>query len=109
MKPVKVIVWIAAILAVAAAAGYWVFVRPMLQFAPLATAYGAKKVCSCVFVAGRDLEACKTDFTEDVSVARFIQESDAIRVEVDVPGQTHVERAAFTPGLGCALVPMDGG
>ena len=108
MKPVKVILWVLAALALAGLVAFWVFVRPLLQFAPLATAYGAKKACSCVFVAERSLEACKSDFTEDVSVARFIQEESAVRVEVDTPGRTHVERAEFTEGLGCALVPMDG-
>lgn len=103
MNTVKVIKWIALLLGLALLAGYILVARPLLQFAPLASAYGAKKVCSCVFVAERDLEACKADFTEDVSAATFIREPSAIRVEV--LGGRFAERAVFTEGLGCALVP----
>ena len=103
MKPVKVFSWIAAILALALFAGFWLFVRPMLAFAPIASAYGAKKVCSCVFVAERSLEQCKVDFTEDVSAATFIQEDSAVRVEI--LGGRYTERAEFTEGQGCRLVP----
>ena len=103
MKPVKVISWLAAIFALAVVAGYILFARPLLQFAPLASAYGAKKVCSCVFVAERDLEACKADFTEDVSAATFVLEESAVRVEI--LGGRYVERAEYRGGLGCTLVP----
>ena len=103
MNTVKVIKWLAAILLLALVAGFFLVARPLLQFAPLASAYGAKKVCSCVFVAGRDLDACKADFTEDVSAATFILEERAVRVEV--LGGRFSERAAYREGLGCALVP----
>ena len=104
MRGVKVIFWIAAVLVLAMIAAYAVFARPLLQFAPIASAYGAKKVCSCVFVAERPLDECRTDFTEDVSQVNFTQERDAVRA--DLLDGRFAERAVYTPGQGCRLVPI---
>lgn len=106
MKRVKVISWIGGLLGLALVAGFFLYVRPLLQFAPIASAYGAKKVCSCVFVAGRSLEACRSDFTEDVSAVEFVRDGNTIRAKI-LDGR-YDERAVFTPGLGCALVPEGG-
>ncbi len=104
MRGVKVILWIAAILVIAATAAFVLFARPLLQFAPIASAYGAKKVCSCVFVAERPLDECRLDFTEDVSQVTFTQERDAVRA--DLMSGRFAERAVYTPGQGCRLVPI---
>lgn len=96
--------WIVGLGVLGLIGAYAVLARPVLQFAPIASAYGAKKVCSCVFVAERDLDSCRVDFTEDVSAVTFTRERDAIRA--DLLNGRFAERAVFTPGQGCRLVPI---
>ena len=104
MKRGMMLGWIVGLGVLAAVGAYAVFLRPLLQFAPIASAYGAKKVCSCVFVAERSLDACRTDFTEDVSAVTFTQGRDAIEASL-LDGRI-TERAVFTAGQGCRLVPI---
>ncbi|NBC21286.1 MAG: hypothetical protein GVY06_09650 [Alphaproteobacteria bacterium] len=82
----------------------WQFwLKDQLAFARLGTAYGAKMVCSCRFVAGRDMASCEGDFTVDTS--RFVFEEGEDRIEVSVLGGLVSSRAVHEPGLGCAVVP----
>ena len=62
--------------------------------------YVAKEVCSCVFVAGRELEACRADIPP--SMDRIQVELDKDRVRAFLPGLT--ERIARSePPFGCVL------
>lgn len=103
MKSVKIILVIVAALALLGAVLWRTVVAPQLAFADVATAYGAKKVCSCLHVAGRSLESCSTDFTEDVAQVVFTDTGDGARAEV--LGGRIGAYARHRPGLGCALVP----
>jgi len=106
MSVVKVILAITALLIAAIGAAYLFWLRPQLEFAQIGTAYGAKKMCSCLHVAELTLDQCKADFTEDISMVTFIPEEAAVTVEV--LGGRVSNRAIYRPGLGCALVPDTG-
>lgn len=84
--------------------------------------YAAKGACSCIFVSGRDLKSCQTDYpqdmvdlfqfdvinwrtTKDVTIGgehRTINASEQA-VEVSVLNGLFKARAVHTPGRGCAL------
>ena len=115
MKFVKVILIILAVLAVAFGAFWQFYLKEQVAFAKVATAYGAKMVCSCRFVAERDMESCMGDFTEDVSQIDF----EVVTRSAEVDGHTAKSKqsvtasapfglskdtAVFEPGLGCTLV-----
>jgi len=109
MKYVKGLAALIILLGVGAALVWQFYLKDQAAFAKVATAYTAKMVCSCIFVAERELESCMTDFTEDIT---------ALDIEVKdhsgPSGQTRTviarapfglsrDTASFEPGLGCAL------
>lgn len=99
---VKVILGSVIVLALALGAGWWFVIKPQAAFAKLATAYSAKQVCSCRFVAERPMDSCLGDFTEDIS-ALTITETDQM-ITSKAPLGLSSDRAQFEPGLGCTLV-----
>ncbi|MGB6317090.1 MAG: hypothetical protein WBG08_00520 [Litorimonas sp.] len=103
MKVVKVIVAVTALIGAALWAGYAVWLKPQLEFAEIATAFAAKKVCSCLHVAELPMERCEVDFTDDVSMVEFVSDGDEVRAEV--LGGRIAGRAVHRPGIGCTVVP----
>lgn len=109
MKFLKATLIILAVLALIGAALWQVYLKEQVAFGKVASAYAAKQICSCRFVSERELESCKTDFTQDIS-ALTITES-----YIDTTGRTDQsitasvlgglisEKATFEPGLGCTL------
>ena len=91
------------LLAGAAGLTYSVWLKPQLEFAAVATAFAAKKACSCVHVAKLSFEQCRADFTDDVSMATFTPGEN--RMTVSVLGGRVSSEAVYTPGLGCRLLP----
>lgn len=79
---------------------FWL--RDQVAYAQTATAYGAKMVCSCRFVAEREMDSCLKDFTVDISMVHF-NESDG-EVKASVLGGLASSTAQFENGLGCTLV-----
>ncbi|MEM9600864.1 MAG: hypothetical protein AAF926_07570 [Pseudomonadota bacterium] len=106
MKAVKVILVIIAVLFGTGLLAYQIWLKPQLDYASIAANYGAKKFCSCIFVADLTAEQCEADFSEDVSMATFIVEDNAARVEF--LGGRISARAVHREDLGCTLQP-DGG
>ncbi|MEM9055168.1 MAG: hypothetical protein AAGB16_07575 [Pseudomonadota bacterium] len=114
MNLVKTILIIVAILFVIGIALWHFFLREQVAFAQVATAYGAKQVCSCRFLAEREFESCLGDFTEDVSQIRFKVSSSRVAadgetetedtVTASVLGGLIKNQARYEPGLGCTLV-----
>ncbi|GLQ22641.1 hypothetical protein GCM10007853_05150 [Algimonas ampicilliniresistens] len=102
MSAVKVIITILALLFAAVGAAYQFWLKPQIEFAQIGTAYGAKKMCSCLNVSELSLDQCKADFTEDISMVTFIPDKNAVTVEV--LGGRISNRAIYRPGLGCTLV-----
>ncbi|WP_084396242.1 hypothetical protein [Henriciella aquimarina] len=102
MKLVKIFAVGLAIIGLAGALVWQVWLKDQVAYAKVATAYGAKMVCSCRFVAGREMESCKGDFTADVSAVTFSEDGETIRASV-LGGVISAE-ADHEEGLGCVLV-----
>ena len=102
MKLVKAFAVGAVALGVIALLVWQVWLKDEVAYAKIAAAYGAKMVCSCRFVAGRDMASCKGDFTDDVSAVSFSEDGQTIRASV-LGGAVKAD-ARYEPGLGCTLV-----
>ncbi len=103
MNFVKVIIAVLMVLGLIAGLAWQFWLKDQLEFAKIASAYGAKMVCSCRFVAGRDLASCQDDFTVDTSQFSFEEAED--RIKVSLLGGIVSSQAVHEPGLGCAVVP----
>ena len=114
MNFVKIILGLVLGLLLIGGAVWQFWLKDQVAFAKVATAYGAKQVCSCLFVGERELDSCLGDFTADVSAVSF----DVSSSRTVVDGQTRTndtvtasvlggliqDTARFHPNLGCALV-----
>lgn len=102
MKVVKAIFIVFIGLALIAGAVWQFYLKEQREFALVATAYSAKMVCSCRFVAERSMDSCLTDFTEDISALTITENGNTITSIA--PLGLSSDTAAFESGLGCTLV-----
>lgn len=103
MNFVKVILAVVVVFGLAGALAWQFWLKDQMAFAKIASAYGAKMVCSCRFVAGRDMDSCQGDFTVDTSQFTFEEAENMVRVSL--VGGLVSSQAVHEPGLGCAVVP----
>lgn len=74
--------------------------RDTFATARIGTTYLAKQTCSCLFVAERPLESCRTDFdAEAVRALDVVTAKDS--VTVSALGGLISARAKFEQGYGC--------
>ncbi|KCZ55704.1 hypothetical protein HY29_11300 [Hyphomonas beringensis] len=102
MKLVKALLIVAVTLAIIGGAVWQFWLKDQVAFARVATAYGAKTVCSCLHIGERNIESCRNDFTVDVSAITFSDEDNVTRASV-LGGLVKAE-ARYEPGMGCTLV-----
>ncbi len=106
MKTIKVFLIVIGVLVAGGGLLWQFFLRGQVDYAQLATAYSAKQVCSCRFVAGRDMASCQTDFTENVSAVTLTEgrdeEGNFVRASV-LWGAVSAE-ARHIDGMGCRVV-----
>jgi predicted negative regulator of RcsB-dependent stress response len=102
VKLVKALLVAVLVLGVAGGLVWQFWLKGQVAYAEVATAYGAKMVCSCLHVAERPMESCRQDFTADMSAVSFSDADGTTRAEV-LGGLVRAE-AKFEPGLGCTLV-----
>ncbi|PHS26313.1 MAG: hypothetical protein COA85_06150 [Robiginitomaculum sp.] len=76
--------------------------KGQLAYIEVATAYTAKQVCSCRFIAERELNTCLQDFTIDISRLDVVQVGNKIRSTG--PMGISSSMAQYRPGLGCSLL-----
>lgn len=86
---------IVAIVGIAVWAG-----RDTYQFARIGGVYAAKQTCSCLFIAHRPMESCKTDFdAEAVKPFTWIVTDNS--VSIAAIGGLVSAKAVFEAGYGC--------
>ncbi|HAE29341.1 MULTISPECIES: hypothetical protein [Hyphomonas] len=108
MKNVKVLLVATGIISLATAAGIAFYPNQQvahadeLAHAEILVSLGAKQVCSCLHVAGREMESCQGDFTFDMTGITYTDENNITRASSH-DGKVSAQ-AKFTPGLGCTLV-----
>lgn len=85
-------------LALAGAAAYAV---PYLRLATNGAGFSADLICACLFVSGRSLESCRTDFDPAANsmVSLRIGKDDVSAFVPLIARRT----ARFEPGFGCSL------
>jgi hypothetical protein len=68
--------------------------------ADVGAGYGAKHLCSCVFVGGRDYEACRRDLGPEMEPVKSKVVGDAVQAWVPLLAS---RIARFHEGTGCTL------
>jgi hypothetical protein len=94
--------WIAvALLALLAAGAAFARARLAPQ-ADVGAGFVAQQICSCVYVGGRDLEACRRDLRPDMAAVRFetLESGSGIRAWVPLLAR---RTARVHEGMGCTL------
>jgi hypothetical protein len=97
--------WSAALLLLVVLVAAVVYGPRLRRMAGVGAGYVAKQTCSCMYVAGRPFDACRSDLPSSM---------DRIRAEV-LDGLEGVRasapflerRAHHTPGRGCTLQPWN--
>lgn len=103
--------WLAAlvlILALGVAAWFSAWGQRLRGDALAGTAYGARVVCSCRFVAARSMGDCAKDKLAGMEIMRFSADEGSKSVTASVPLVAHAT-ARFHDGYGCVLEPWEGG
>lgn len=93
--------WLIAIVVVIALVAVAMFAgRDTWATAKIGTVYVAKQTCSCLFVAGRPLESCRTDYDPAALEPLTVETSDS-GVKVSALAGLVSAQAKFEPGFGC--------
>ncbi len=99
--------WWSLAIVVLVVVGVAAFVMPGLtSTAEAGTAYMARVGCSCRFVAGRDMDSCKTDKLEGMELITMVDDPDARSVTARFPLLASAT-ASYDEGFGCRLEPWD--
>ena len=92
------------IAAIAALAWFW---RPLNFYAETGASYGARVACSCRYVEGRALGACRKDFEPGMELVRVSEDEAARSVTASFPLLAR-QPATFREGEGCVLEKWGG-
>ena len=68
--------------------------------AKIGTVYVAKQTCSCLFVAGRTMDSCRTDY-DPAAIKPLTVEAQDKGVKVSALAGLVSARSEFEPGFGC--------
>jgi hypothetical protein len=96
--------WAAGVGAIAAlGVGGYVLAREPLAYVEMATGFGAKQLCSCLYVSERTSASCMAEFPAEArDQLTFTVSADA--VEASALFGVISSRAALTPEGGCTIV-----
>ena len=99
----RIVLWAAAVLLLAVLVAATVYGPRLRRMAGVGAGYVAKQTCSCMYLAGRSFDACRSDIPSSM---------DRIKAEVldGLEGiRAHTlfleRRAQHIPGRGCTLQP----
>lgn len=95
--------WLALVLAAALVVAGALWGPRLLEAAEVGAGYVAKQTCSCVYVAGRSLDACRPDLPVEMDRidAALLDDAEGVRASV-LLGLVE-RRALHHPGSGCTL------
>jgi hypothetical protein len=99
--------WLTAIIFALLIGIGWNFWGPATGYARTATAYSARVVCSCRFVAGRSLEDCTKDKLEGMELVSLVDDVAAGSVTARFPLLAS-DTAIYREGYGCVLQEREG-
>jgi hypothetical protein len=91
---------IAVVVLVALIGAAMFFGRDTWATAKIGTVYVAKQTCSCLFVAGRPLDSCRTDYDPAALKPLTVETTDS-GVKVSALAGLVSAQAKFEPGFGC--------
>lgn len=91
---------VAIIVLVVLAGAAMFFGRDTWTTAKLGTVYVAKQTCSCLFVAGRPMDSCRTDY-DPAAIKPLTVEKLEHGVKVTALGGIVAAQAEFEQGFGC--------
>lgn len=95
---------IALFVALAAALVTFFFGQAIAGHSQSGTGYAAKYVCSCRYIAERELGSCKADLLPGMGVIWLSEDADDRSVTATIPLIDSTE-AAYSEGAGCVLEP----
>ena len=101
----SLILKLVAVLVVVGAGVSFFYGTAIAGFSGAASAYAAKAVCSCRYVAGRDMGSCKSDLPSNMWAVWLSDDEEAKAVAARVP-LVASERAQYREGFGCVLDPV---
>ena len=96
---VRKVVVIAVLLAALLLAAFWSTLR---SYAVAGASVGARVACSCRYLGGRQLAACRKDFEPGMGIVVLSEDTAAKSVTARVPLLSR-ETATFRDGEGCTL------
>ena len=91
---------IGIVVVLAIVGGTLFFGRDTWATAKIGTVYVAKQTCSCLFVAGRPLDSCRTDY-DPAAIKPLTVEKLESGVKVTALGGIVSAQSDFEPGFGC--------
>ena len=94
------LVVLAVLLAVAI--GYAIRMKPTIE---LGVGYGARVICACRYIGGRDMQSCYNDYEPGMEAISMTDDEDEKRITAYVP-LIASRSAQFREGLGCVLEPL---
>ena len=98
MRGKGLLIGIVVVVAIVGIAGF--FGRDTWATARIGTVYVAKQTCSCLFVAGRPMDSCRTDY-DPAAIKPLTVERLEHGVKVSALAGLVSAQAEFEPGFGC--------
>ena len=101
----RIALWTAALVLLAALVAAAVYGPRLRRMAGVGAGYVAKQTCSCMYLAGRSFDACRSDLpaSMDRIRAKVLDGVEGVRADA-----LFLERRAqHIPGRGCTLQPWD--
>ncbi|MDJ0978386.1 MAG: hypothetical protein QNI87_07605 [Erythrobacter sp.] len=98
----RMLVWLLLVAAIAVAITGYLYRAPIDGYANVGSAYAARVVCSCRFVAGRSLEDCEKDKLAGMELVTLVDDAEAKSVTARFP-LVASHTATYRDGYGCVL------
>ena len=96
--------WTSGLLVAALVLGgaYWIWREPIDGYAVAGASFGARSVCACRYIGGRDMASCKRDFEPGMQAVFVSEDEDERAITAFVPLLSS-ETARYREGYGCVL------